>query len=337
MTPPRLTFYCELEAPALQELMVSQVIADLKALKASVSLGILDLSPERAEVVGQLNKAGIPVIAWLLLPKEDGYWFNIYNAAQAAARYESFKTWTAEYGLQWGRVGMDIEPDINELSELVKRNFRVVPDILRRVVSQRHLRQARQAYMDLVGQIHADGYPVDNYQLPLMADERSAHSTLIQRLGGLVDLKVDREVWMLYTSLLRPNGAGMLASYAPEAQSVGVGITGGGVELTADIPPLTWDEFSRDLRLAWYSCDDLHIFSLEGCVRQGYLERLKSFAWDFPLILPEKGMARVESLRKLLQTVLWISAHFTGILLSAIGTILFWKGVHSLLQRKFKQ
>ena len=52
-------------------------------------------------------------------------------------------------------------------------------------------------------------------------------------MAGLVDIEVDREVWMLYTSFVRPNGAGVLASYAPEAQSVGLGSTGGGVELGA--------------------------------------------------------------------------------------------------------
>src|ERR671933_548582 len=61
-------------------------------------------------------------------------------------------------------------------------------------------RRARAPYTDLVERIRADGYPVENYQFPLIADERWAGSTLLQRLMGLVDLRTDREVWMLYTS-----------------------------------------------------------------------------------------------------------------------------------------
>jgi hypothetical protein len=62
---PRLTFFCELEADALEALFAdSSVIGNLATLEASVSLGILDLSPGRAAVVRRLNEAGIPVIAW---------------------------------------------------------------------------------------------------------------------------------------------------------------------------------------------------------------------------------------------------------------------------------
>ena len=55
---------------------------------------------------------------------------------------------------------------------------------------------------------------------------------------------------MLYPAACKPGGA-ILWSYAPEADSVGVGITGGGVDLPDAIKadPLTWEEFTRDLRL----------------------------------------------------------------------------------------
>ena len=59
---------------------------------------LVDLSPERAEVVRRLNAAGVPVIAWQLLPEEQGYWYNMSNAPSAAARYSAFRAWTAEHG-----------------------------------------------------------------------------------------------------------------------------------------------------------------------------------------------------------------------------------------------
>ncbi len=75
--------------------------------------------------------------------------------------------------------------------------------------------------------MRADGWTVENYQLPPMADERRAGSTLLQRLFGLVDVRTDREVWMLYSSFFGGLGPGLLWSYGPEAPAVGVGSTGG--------------------------------------------------------------------------------------------------------------
>jgi hypothetical protein len=75
MPVPRLTFFCELETADLQALFEDgSVIEDLQSLNAAVSLGLLDLKPERAEIVRRLNRAGLPVTAWLLLPKEQGYY-----------------------------------------------------------------------------------------------------------------------------------------------------------------------------------------------------------------------------------------------------------------------
>ncbi|MBN2549970.1 MAG: hypothetical protein JXB15_12480 [Anaerolineales bacterium] len=334
MAKPRLTFACELDAEALQKIMTQQVLDDLLALEAHLSLGILDLSTERADTVRQLNRAGVPVIAWLLLPKEQGYWFNLYNAPQAAARYDDFMTWTAEHGLKWAGIGLDIEPDINEITELSQQKWKVVPKIIRRIWNRRHLKTARTIYQTLVAQIHADGYPVDAYQFPFISDERKAGSTLLQRAVGLVDLSVDREVWMLYSSFIRPNGAGFIASYAPEAQCVGLGSTGGGVELGLSVPPLTWEEFARDLRLAWYYCNDLFIFSLEGCIQQGFLKRLPFFVWDSPLLLPEDSRSRVDGYRSALQSGLWMVTHFSALLIGAASTFLVWKGISYWIRKR---
>ena len=86
-------------------------------------------------------------------------------------------------------------------------------------------RRAHAAYAALVDRIHADGYRVENYQFPLIADERRAGSTLLQRLLGLVEVPTDREVWMLYSSFMRTLGPGLLWSYGPEAQAVAAGST----------------------------------------------------------------------------------------------------------------
>jgi len=334
---PRLTFYCELESEPLQALIGEQIIADLSALQARLSLGILDFNPARVEIVRRLNKAGIPVVAWLLLPKQHGYYFHLRNAPQALSFYEEFRAWTEENGLLWAGVGLDIEPDIRDFSEITTQRWRLLPKLFERFLERKQLQEARVAYMSLVNQIHSDGYSVDSYQFPIIADERKAGSTLLQRISGLVDIPVDREVWMLYTSFARPNGPGLLASYAPEAQAIALGVTGGGVDAGIELPqPLTWEEFSRDLRLAWNWCEDLYIFSLEGCAQQGFLERLKTFVWDYPILLPETSTNQVNSLRWTFQIALWASAHFTAILVSFMGVILMSKGLSHFLKKRFR-
>jgi hypothetical protein len=132
--------------------------------------------------------------------------------------------------------------------------------------------RAREAYAALVEQIHQDGWQVENYQFPLIADERKTGSTLLQRLLGLVDVPTDREVWMLYNSFLRRVGPGILWSYGPEAEAIAVGTTGGGPDIPGhpQMPSLGWEEFARDLRLARHWTDQIYVHSLEGCVWQGF-------------------------------------------------------------------
>lgn len=333
---PELTFFCELEAGRLQALLTGPVLADLQALKAGLSLGILDLGTERAEVVQRLNRAGIPVTAWLLLPKDQGYWFNARNAEQAQARYVDFRAWSDEYGLQWAGVGLDIEPDIHDFAVLTHRPARMGWLLLRRLFEFRPAARARRRYWQLANQIRQDGYFLESYQFPLIQDERLAHATLLQRMAGVVDVPVEREVWMIYTHALRPHGAGILASYAPQAQAVALGVTGGGVQ--ADglpvAPPLTWDEFSRDLRLAWSWCDRLYIFSLEGCVQQGFLERLKTFTWDQPILLPQEARAVIDGWRSTLVSALWLLERLPLFLAALAAAII---AARTLRQRRKKK
>jgi hypothetical protein len=43
---------------------------------------------------------------------------------------------------------------------------------------------------------------------------------------------------------------------------------------------------ARDLRIAARACSDVSVFSLEGCVENGHLERLVDFDWAAPVELP---------------------------------------------------
>jgi hypothetical protein len=307
--PPRLTFFCELSADALTELFADgSVSTALRALSAGVSLGLVDLSDARADVVRQLNRAGIPVIAWQLLPQDEGYWFNQHNAAFAVARYDAFRAWSVQQRLAWDGIGVDVEPDMREIQRALANRWTLVPTVARRLLQPDTLRQANRDYTALVARMRADGYRVDSYVIKMILDERAVGSTLLQRITGLVDVPADREIPMLYTSFFGGRSAALLWSYGADAPAIAVGSTGGGVSVAGidRIRPLSWEELSRDLRLAQQLTSDVHVFSLEGCVRQGYLERLKDFDWGAPVAIPEA--AKVNLIRFATRAFLWILA-----------------------------
>ena len=312
-TPPKLTFACELDPDRLQELFkCAEVVDFLVATRSAVAMGILDLSSERAAVVRSLNEADVPVTAWLLLPQSDGYWFNLDNYVQAAARYEQFLAWTRAHDLRWARIGLDIEPDLRSVQLLSRHRLEGFRRLVRHTFNLPRLRRGVLAYRELVQHIKQDGYSVETYQFPFIIDERQVQSNLLQRLTGLVDLpEVDHEVLMLYSSFMRPWGQGALWNYGRQAQGIGVGSTGGGVDLAGvmDTPPLNWGELRTDLLLASQHTSEIFIFSLEGCVEQGFLPLLKQMNWDQPVPAPVYEARRVENVRTLLKRSLWLTAH----------------------------
>jgi hypothetical protein len=129
---------------------------------------------------------------------------------------------------------------------------------------------------------------------------------------GAPRVRVDREVFMLYTSFQGALGPAVLASYGGEADAIAVGSTGGGSEgLPSGVLARTlgWEELARDLRLARRFTDDLWIYSLEGCVDQGMLPRLETFEWSGGGPVSGLQLGAVDAARGLLRGVLRMSAH----------------------------
>jgi hypothetical protein len=126
--------------------------------------------------------------------------------------------------------------------------------------------------------MQAHGYRVQTYQFIFLADERGAHFTLLERLFGLVDVRGDEEGLMTYSSFNHKAGTAVAWSYGQDTQALAVGITlsSGNAALDAKYGPLNWEEFSRDTIVASHFSRQLGVYSLEGCVRQGFLPRLKA-------------------------------------------------------------
>lgn len=223
--PPQLFFACcNGRLDAMNTLFADpDVISRLQNLHAGVGVAIDDLSPRRAETVRRLNAAGIPVIAGLVLPGDQGYYMNAGNAPQAEARFTAFQQWTAQYGLRWSAIGLDIEPDIRDFEELRDHWLRLATQFMVRYFEFGRVRRAKQAYNALIRRIQAQGYKVYTFQLPLIVAERKAHSTLFERLLGIVDVRGDNEVVMIFSGFNRSIGAAMIWALGPDAQSIAVG------------------------------------------------------------------------------------------------------------------
>ncbi len=332
--PPRLTFACELDAPRLADLLADPaVIANLQALKAGVALALADFAPERTAIVKRLHEHGIAVTAIPLLPADEGYYFTADNCQRAMERYTEWKLWTDENELVWEAVGLDIEADVRLYQQIAENPWRLPALVLPRLRDTHRPRRAREAYEALVERIHADGYRVENYQFPFMEEERRAGSTLIERLMGLVDVRTDREVWMLYTSFLPGIGPVILWAYAPEAGAIAVGSTGGGPDIPGhpQVPALNWEELSRDLLLSHRWSDDLYIHSLEGCVWQDFLPRLYTLDWEQAVRVPRRAVLG-QGMRVALRGLLRLSAHpYQG---AALCIVAIWLLMRNIRRRQ---
>lgn len=307
---PPLTFACELDSQDFKKLFTDpQLIEKLRSLGAGVAIGLKNFADERAEVVHKLNQAGIPVTAWLLLPVEEGYWFNLDNISFAEKRYRDFLAWTKKNQLEWLRVGLDIEPDLRMIQRFKQGIFPGLRMVLQKFRNRELTSEAGARYRALVRQIQIDGFTVESYQLPICVDARLANSKLLERILGILDLPVDHEVLMTYSSFSRPFGPAMVWNYGRSSTAIGIGSTGGGVNLDgiADTRPLNWNEFRNDLLIACHLKKDIFVFSLEGCLQQGFLDKLVLLDWDEnPERFPYQYLVMI--VRKIIQAGFFIIA-----------------------------
>jgi hypothetical protein len=144
-----------------------------------------------------------------------------------------------------------------------------------------------------------------------LVDERNAHTTLLERIFGVVDVRSDREVLMLYTSFTRQLGAALIWHYGPVAQTIAVGSTAASGDPATDAknPPLNWEEFSRDLIVAHHFSPVIGVYSLEGCVRQGFIARLKTMDWTQAVVIPAQSLKQVTQVSKGVHAILWLGSH----------------------------
>jgi hypothetical protein len=315
---PKLTFFCELPGEDLKKLFSTPgLIKQLQTLNANISMGIKDFSSERSSIVKQLTRSGIPVTAWLLLPEEKGYWTSLDTVSETVKCYCQFKEWTVQNRLHWAAVGLDIEPRKDRMELFGKHWYKSVPSLISRLFRTQKYSRLENDLRALINIIRSDGFAVETYNFPFSIDEKRADSRILTKALGTPPLDSDREVLMLYSSFFPSIGDAVLWSYAHQAEGIGIGSTGGGVELKSGEPlaTLSWNDLRKDLLIAKSFSPNIYIFSLEGCVANDYLDRIIKLDWNGFIQIPEKKGKMISSLRSILQTFLWILSHPLGIII----------------------
>ena len=328
-SPPQPGFACcEHGIAQMQALFADpSVIPALKDLHAEVAVPVADFAPERAAIVHLLNEQGIPVIAWIELAKQDGIYMNADNVPKAAARVNEFEQWTATNRLHWAAVGLDIEPNFNELAELKTHRWQMFTTLLRRDIDANRLVRAKQDYSAIIANLQSRGYAVQTYLMPYVPAERSAHSTVLDRLLGTVDVRANEEYLMLYTSFARQVGVGMVWSLGRDAEGIAVGSTDGDTPAGSGSGPLDWNEFSRDLIVASHYTKHVGIYDLEGCVQQGFLPSLEQMDWSKSVVIPEASIQRAQRMGHMIRFALWVASHIVYIMVFALMLLIYlvWK------------
>jgi hypothetical protein len=318
---PRFSFFCELKGDEFRALCSdTTLLKDLRTMGAFVRVGLIDLSEARAEGVLQLNRAGIPVVAWLLLSEEEGYWFHAKNGDKAHARYDEFQVWTTRYGLHWEGVGIDIEPSMEDIKLGFAHPWRLAGTVWKRLYDKNMVPQGQETYNALIRRMRDDGYPVESYIIPMILDERASGTTTFQQALGILDLKTDKEIPMCYSSDGLMNHAKVL-TYTKETRVVALGSTGGGIILPTGkpLPTLNWEELSRDILLARQNANEIHIFSLEGAVQQGFIPKLRDFNFQQDVYLSSKTLHENEVQRDRARRLFILLSYPTWL---AIGLVL---------------
>ena len=305
---PRLSFFSELKGTDFKTLIDdSSLVSQLMRMKASLRVGLIDLTAERAEAIQKLNRAGVPVYAWLLLPESEGYWFFMNNGDKATARYQAFKKWTAENNLHWEGIGIDLEMDFNDAKLGVKHPLALAWKAYMRLFDRSSIKRGKAIYQQLVLEMQSDGYKVESYLIPLIYEERLKKTSSLQKLIGMIDIETPVEIPMAYTSVM---GKGMISAYPCHGNPIGLGVTGGGVNIEGRQPKfLKWEDLSRDLLVSNQQTSEVIIFCLEATVTNGWMNKIEHFDYSQPVPDISRDVEAQIKMRKTFQTVMVILDH----------------------------
>jgi hypothetical protein len=305
---PQLIFTTELGGHELLALARRVDVIDLLATQGyAVAICLPLLNDIVAEAVRELQSHGIELVAWLTSPPEDGLIFNAQNYPRADDRYQEFHDWALMHGLRFQAVGLEVAPP-PELIRLNTRRGRTLVQELWEARDPALYLAARDAYAKLIATVRQDGYEVHTYQLPLIADDRRAGTTLVQRTLDILDLPTDLDVLLCSSSVSSERLGGdlegaLIATYGPDADAIGVGDDSD----PDQEEPLPWSAFRRDLLLAAQYTDTIYVETLEYCVTSGIFKNIAEINWGERTVSGTGKRVLIATIRRFLQFALLTS------------------------------
>lgn len=287
-----------------------------------IAIALYDFHPDRIAAIRLLNAHNIYLVAWLALSPSEGFWYNLQNYPQAVEHFRAFQAWAEEHQLHFDAIGLDIEPPLDMLTNNEHRSLFKLLSIIWNARENVLYPAAYAAYSDLVTEAHQANYEVHAYQLPILADDRRAGTSFLQRALDVVEIPADLEIFSCYSSAPIERfgndlGGALIASYSDDADGVVVGTLQSSTDQANNqevLPSLSWPALKRDLLLAARNLDTIYITSLEGVVERDWLARIAAIDWNEPARPLLRQRSAVALIRALLFLVLSLMRFGRGIL-----------------------
>lgn len=322
---PSLTFFSQVPTTELETIYGDTLrLQQLKALNATICLGILDFSEKRAEIVKRLQEWGIPVRAQFMMGAEDNHRLTYRNVAKAQKRYEDFKQWVTEYQLSFKVISLEISPLLSDIEKLEEGQWELFFETYQRLDDSQVIVNARDGLRHLVSSMKANGYVVESFIYPFVLDAQQSGSEAFQKITGLLDVQANRKIPMFYSSYFeKQEGHKYILSYGQgqKLPAIALGSTGGELAGQGSVAPeiLNLATLERDMRLAAKFTDELYIFSLEGCIAQDQLRKFSIMVWEEEVTY---DVEEINKVRENMTSVLRILEHPTLLVVGVVIVLL---------------
>lgn len=304
--------YDELQAPAVLDLLARYEVGMCVQVKDLDGLAPLLLACAERDV---------EAAAWLLLPREQGYWPSETTAIEYATRVDKLLTWAESKHVRIPWLAVDLERPLWQAEHLSGsrglRGVAVQLQLARLNLNRPRFLRAREAYVALARRARASGVRLLCAAHDYVRDELLAGSSLLQDLHEAPVLGVPWNVVsaMLYSSMdpesevrrrwLYEVAADLRRGLGARA-GASIGLTSAGV--LGNEPHYTRpDELASDVAaLKAAGIEDIAVYSLEGILNSGRPERwLDMLAATTPAVpLPTAASRRRALKHRLLRLAL---------------------------------
>ncbi len=198
-----VTDYASIE-PALTNLAANHL--DLFQVMPSSDIG----SPALAALIRAAGKAQVGVRAWLVLPKDQGYWLNEADIDQYALQLTKLLAWIRTENLPVTAITFDIEPGWDYTQQFIAlasntgRPTRVndLVALMKHHVDHAAFLVSQQRFEALIDQVHAAGLAAHCVTYPMVLDDYQNRDSILQDALDIpvAGLDWDETSFMIYRS-----------------------------------------------------------------------------------------------------------------------------------------